>query len=275
MNKSLLLSITSLLAFSASTSAQSTYQVTLSPNTTYQTIQDFGASDCWTADFVGKYFSDAEKEKSARWLFSREFDVNGNPEGIGLSVWRINLGAGSAEQGDGSGIDDITRRGYCYLDAKGTYDWTKSAGQQYFMQQAKKYGVDHYLLFCNSAPVQFTKNGKACANAGEKGCNLNDNHYGDFASFLTTTTKHFIDEGYNITLISPVNEPQYVIRPGYRRISHTTNQSESLNKLMGSAYVSPDGKRTGHQCILSRRQDGEAAGYVARRTCKRRIRMEG
>ena len=63
MNKSLLLSITSLLAFSASTSAQSTYQVTLSPNTTYQTIQDFGASDCWTADFVGKNFSDAEKEK--------------------------------------------------------------------------------------------------------------------------------------------------------------------------------------------------------------------
>lgn len=209
MDKSLLLSITSLLALAANPSAQSTYRVTISPNTTYQTIEDFGASDCWTADFVGKHFSEAEKEKSARWLFSRELDSNGNPEGIGLSMWRINLGAGSAEQGNGSGIDDVTRRGYCYLDAKGTYDWTKSAGQQYFMQQAKKYGVDHFLLFCNSAPVQFTKNGKAFANAGEKGCNLNDNRYGDFATFLTTTTKHFIDEGYNITLISPVNEPQY------------------------------------------------------------------
>ncbi|MCI7119279.1 glycoside hydrolase [Prevotella sp.] len=209
MDKSFLLSITSLLALAANTSAQSTYRVTISPNTTYQTIEDFGASDCWTADFVGKHFSEAEKEKSARWLFSRELDSNGNPEGIGLSMWRINLGAGSAEQGNGSGIDDVTRRGYCYLDAKGTYDWTKSAGQQYFMQQAKKYGVDHFLLFCNSAPVQFTKNGKAFANAGEKGCNLNDNRYGDFATFLTTTTKHFIDEGYNITLISPVNEPQY------------------------------------------------------------------
>ena len=197
------------MALAANTSAQSTYQVTISPNTTYQTIEDFGASDCWTADFVGKYFSDAEKEKSARWLFSREFDINGNPKGIGLSMWRINLGAGSAEQSNGSGIDDITRCGYCYLDAKGTYDWTKSSGQQYFMQQAKKYGVDHYLLFSNSAPVQFTKNGKAFANAGEQGCNLSDNHYGDFANFLTTTTKHFIDEGYNITLISPVNEPQY------------------------------------------------------------------
>ena len=130
MAKSFLLSITSLLALAANTSAQSTYHVTISPNTTYQTIEDFGASDCWTADFVGKYFSDAEKEKSARWLFSREFDINGNPEGIGLSMWRINLGAGSAEQSNGSGIDDITRRGYCYLDAKGTYDWTESVGQQ-------------------------------------------------------------------------------------------------------------------------------------------------
>ena len=77
------------------------------------------------------------------------------------------------------------------------------------MQQAKKYGVDHFLLFSNSAPVQFTKNGKACANKGVSGSNLADNHYADFAKFLTTTTKHFTDKGYNITLIDPVNEPQY------------------------------------------------------------------
>lgn len=41
------------------------------------------------------------------------------------------------------------------------------------------------------------------------GSNLADNHYADFAKFLTTTTKHFTDKGYNITLIDPVNEPQY------------------------------------------------------------------
>lgn len=33
------------------------------------------------------------------------------------------------------------------------------------------------------------------------------------------------------------------IRPGYKRIDHATSQTESLNKLMGSAYLSPDGKR--------------------------------
>lgn len=197
------------MMMATSVQAQSTYTVTINPKTSYQTIVDFGASDCWTADFVGKYFSTTEKEKSAKWLFSQEMDASGNPEGIGLSMWRINLGAGSAEQGDQSGIEDVTRRGYCYLDAKGNYDWTKSAGQQYFMQQAKKYGVDHFLLFSNSAPVQFTKNGKGYADNGVSGSNLSDNHYADFAKFLTTTTKHFTDEGYNITMIDPVNEPQY------------------------------------------------------------------
>ena len=66
---------------------------------TYQTIQDFGASDCWTAEYVADYFSMTEKEKAAKLLFSQGFDNNGNPEGIGLSCWRVNIGAGSAEQG--------------------------------------------------------------------------------------------------------------------------------------------------------------------------------
>lgn len=115
MRKLLLFSLFSSVLATTTTQAQSTYTVTINPNKTYQTIVDFGASDCWTADFVGKYFSSTEKEKSAKWLFSQEFDSNGNPEGIGLSMWRVNLGAGSAEQGAKSGIDDETRRGYCYL----------------------------------------------------------------------------------------------------------------------------------------------------------------
>lgn len=209
MKLSTTIHIAACLLMTTSIKAQSTYTFNISPKITYQTMADFGASDCWTADFVGKYFSNTEKEKAAKWLFSQEMDANGNPQGIGLSMWRINLGAGTAEQGSNSGIDDVTRRGYCYLKTDGTYDWTKSAGQQYFMQKAKAYGVEHFLLFSNSAPVQFTKNGKGYANAGVQGSNLEDKHYGDFANFLTTTTKHFIDEGYNITLIDPVNEPQY------------------------------------------------------------------
>lgn len=213
----------SLLTAATGAYAQSTYTVTIDPAVTYQTIEDFGASDCWTADFVGRYFTEAEREKAAQWLFSQEFDSNGNPEGIGLSLWRVNLGAGTAEQGDNSGISDISRRGYCYLTSSGTYDWTKSAGQQYFMQRAKAYGVDHFLLFSNSAPVQFTKNGKGYADSGVDGSNLKDDRYADFAKFLATTARHFEDEGYNVTTISPVNEPQYDWSDGGQEGSPWTN----------------------------------------------------
>ena len=247
MKKTFILSMVAAMMLSSQAKAQSSYNVTINPKTTYQTIVDFGASDCWTADFVGKYFSDEQKSNAAQWLFSREFDDYGNPLGIGLSMWRVNLGAGSAEQGDNSGIDDITRRGYCYLDSKGNYDWTKSAGQQYFMQKAKDYGVDHFLLFSNSAPVQFTKNGKACANDGVSGSNLKDNCYDKFADFLTTTASHFIDEGYNITLIDPVNEPQYSWTSGQEGSPWT---NECIAKLAREINKSIESKGIESQILL-------------------------
>jgi len=182
-------------------------------STTYQTIQDFGASDCWTAEYVSDYFT-AGREQAAKWLFSQQTDASGNPEGIGLSCWRVNLGAGSAAQGSASNIEDETRRADCYLSADGTYDWTRCDGQQWFMQQARSYGVDHFLLFSNSAPVYFTKSGKANANNQDMACNLKDDCYDDFAEFLATATKHFTDEGYNVTYIDPVNEPQYAWKDG-------------------------------------------------------------
>lgn len=181
---------------------------------TYQTVQDFGASDCWTAEYVSDYFGSAEKEKAARWLFSQQMDSYGNPEGIGLSCWRVNLGAGSASQGSSSNIDDETRRAECFMKADGTYDWSVCDGQQWFMQQAKDYGVDHFLLFSNSAPIYYTKSGKANTNGQSLSCNLKDDCYDDFAEFLATTTKHFVDEGYNVTYIDPVNEPRFDWKDG-------------------------------------------------------------
>lgn len=194
--------------------AQSPTEVKIDITKTFQTIQDFGASDCWTAEYVSDYFSTTQKEKAARWLFSQKMDANGCPEGIGLSCWRVNLGAGSASQGTASNIEDETRRVECYLNSDGTYDWTRCDGQQWFMKQAKDYGVEHFLLFSNSAPIYFTKSGKANTNNQSLTCNLKDNRYDKYAEFLATATQHFVDEGYNVTYIDPVNEPRYDWKDG-------------------------------------------------------------
>ena len=177
---------------------------------THQTIVDFGASDAWLGDYIGRYFSDAQRERAAKYLFSQKFNRGGNPEGIGLSNWRVNLGGGSTEQGANSKIDDPHRRAESFLAADGvSYDWSKAAGQQYFMRKAKEYGVENILLFCNSAPVQYTKSGTACNSNGLWDANLKADCYDDFAEYLATVAKHFTDEGYHISYISPVNEPQY------------------------------------------------------------------
>lgn len=53
--------------------------------------------------------------------FSSEI-VGGKPKGIGLSQWRVNLGGGSAAQGEASGIEDKSRRAESYLTDDLTYD---------------------------------------------------------------------------------------------------------------------------------------------------------
>jgi O-glycosyl hydrolase len=78
-----------------------------------QTIHSFGASDCWGIKFIGKNWPVQKRNQIADLLFSKEMNSNGNPKGIGLSMWRINLGAGSYEQGSASKITSEWRREEC------------------------------------------------------------------------------------------------------------------------------------------------------------------
>jgi len=204
----------------------------------YQTIQDFGASDCWTTEFIGDYYSEKEKAKAAKYLFSQQMDKNGNPEGIGLSCWRVNIGAGSATQGEDSNIAEEIHRTECFLNQDGTYDWTRQDGQQWFMRQAKEYGVDHFLFFSNSPPIYYTKNGKANANNQNITCNLKTTCYDDFAEFLATVTKHFTDEGYNVTYIDPVNEPQYDWKSGQEGSPWENSDITKLAKQLDRSIAS-------------------------------------
>ena len=122
------------------------------PSQTYQTMHSFGASDCWSAQFIGQNYPLAKREQIADWLFSLDTDAAGNPKGIGLSLWRFNIGAGSTEQGDSSGIKSPWRRSECFQRPDGTYDWSKQAGQQWFVEAAHRRRVPYLLGFTNSPP---------------------------------------------------------------------------------------------------------------------------
>ena len=196
-----------LLVLATITTACRATDYTIETNQPRQTIRHFGASDAWSMQFIGLWDNQEEQEKIADWLFSTENDAKGQPKGIGLSVWRFNLGAGSAEQGKDAQINPGTRT-ECFLTKDGSYDWTKQAGQRKFLRMAKQRGVPHFLAFMNSAPVYYTQNGLA-TNTGRGGTiNLKDDCYDDFARFMATSLKGLEkQEGIHFDYLCPVNEP--------------------------------------------------------------------
>jgi hypothetical protein len=174
-----------------------------------QTMESFGASDAWQGNFIGKNWPLDKRNKMADLLFSRELDAEGNPKGIGLSLWRFNLGAGSTEQGDASDISDEWRRTECFTTDGVSYNMSKQAGQVWFMKAAKERGVEKLLAFTNSAPVYLTQNGKAHASIKEF-YNLKDGKMPELADFWATSLEKLKTEhGLTIDYVSPFNEPQY------------------------------------------------------------------
>ena len=172
----------------------------------YQVMEHFGASDAWSTQFVGLW-PDQKKQAIAELLFSKENDSDGNPKGIALSLWRFNVGAGSAEQGDLSGINDEWRRAESFLQEDGGYNWGRQAGQVWFAKAAQEFGVKKLLIFPNSPPVSMTKTGKAYANDGQS--NLAEENYGKFGEYLAQVIKGLGEKGLKVDYVSPVNEPQW------------------------------------------------------------------
>lgn len=168
-----------------------------------QTIEHFGASDAWSCQFVGLW-PDAKRNQLADWLFSKDMDTDGKPKGIGLSMWRFNIGAGSAGQGN---IQDEWRSAECFLSDDG-YHFERQAGQQWFLEAARARRVEHFLAFTNSPPVVMTENGKAYSSQANH-ANLGAKQYENFADFLVQVLNHFRDAGKPFDYVSPFNEPQW------------------------------------------------------------------
>jgi len=172
-----------------------------------QTIANFAASDAWAGQFVGLWPA-AKKEAIADLLFSQEAGPGGQPKGIGLSMWRFNLGAGSAEQGADSGIKDEWRRAESFLKPDGTYDFTRQAGQQWFLKAAQQRGVQQFLGFLNSPPVSLTANGKAYATKAQT--NLPTARYAALGAYCAAVVKGVKQRtGITFDYLSPINEPQW------------------------------------------------------------------
>lgn len=220
------------------TQAQQELKVDL--DTRYQIMEGFGASDAWRTQFVGKNWPMHKREKIADLLFSQEYDEKGNPKGIGLSLWRFYIGAGSTEQGDNSDIKNEWRRVGCFLNENGQYDWTKQPGQQWFLQAAKARGVEKFLAFTIAPPVFWSTNQKAYSIKEDPHMNIQEDKMDDYADFLAEVISYFQNQkDIHFDYLSPVNEPQWDWSNGNQEGTPATNEeifsftkhlSESLQK---------------------------------------------
>ena len=118
MMKRLILLAAGALSCAAYGEEASAINATANLDKQFQTIESFTASDAWSGNFIGKFFADDKKEKLAKWLFSQKYGEDGSSEGIGLSMWRINIGGGTWEQ-EGADIFPIQRRAESFLTKDG------------------------------------------------------------------------------------------------------------------------------------------------------------
>lgn len=201
----------------------------------HQTIDNFAASDAWSCQFAGNW-PDEKKNTIADWLFSIDTLANGNPKGIGLTMWRYNIGAGSAQQNADSRIKDEWRRAATFANSTGSQN-ERIAAQNWFLMAAKKRGVPQFLGFFNSPPQWLTKNGKTFATKGA--CNIDSSNYIRFACHAIDAIKQIQQStGITFNYISPVNEPQWDWSDGNQEgCPYSNAEISKLVKSFNRAFI--------------------------------------
>lgn len=210
--------------------------------TEFQTIENFGASDCWSFQMIGGWFTH-KKNEVADLLFSQE-------KGIGLSAWRFNIGGGK----QGNRISHPWRSVETFEISEGVYDWTKQANETWFLHAAKERGVEQFIAFVNSPPARMTKSGFTNCNNGLGSTNLKDGYELQFATYLTDILLHYRDdEGINFDYVSPINEPQWEWNESNQEGNRASN--EDIKKVVTSLYDEIEAKNLDTEILITESGD--------------------
>lgn len=195
----------------------------------HQTIEGFGASGAWWSQYVGGWTKEQKngletREYIAQLLFDKE-------NGIGLNTYRYNIGAGSADSGNGD-ISDPWRRAESFETEPGVYDFTKDANAVWFMNRAVELGVTDVVMFANSPLERLTISGKAHGDASaESKSNLAPENYQAYSEYYLDVVEHFVNEGLPIKFISPINEPQWEWTGGQEGCHYTPEEVVEFLKV--------------------------------------------
>lgn len=208
-------------------------EVEINPKNTYQTIESFGASGAWWSQDVGGWVEKETSNQSKRdYIAELLFDPE---QGIGLSSYRYNLGAGSADTSNSPKITDPWRKGESFEIAPKQYDWTKDGNAQYMLKKAVEYGINDIYFFVNSPLERLTKNGRAYGEEDGQFSNFEEQNYQAFFDYLFDVTEHFLEEGIPVKYLSPLNEPQWDWTGGQEGSHFTPDEMVAFAKAIYEA----------------------------------------
>lgn len=167
-----------------------------------QTFDGWGTSLVWFGNVIGGW-SPENREAISDLLFDEQ-------DGLGLNIVRYNIGGGDAPGHDHMRPGGEMEGFATGFDSNGNleYDWSADANQIQALKDAIDRGVNITEAFSNSPPYFMTESGCASGSHGGWANNLKDEHYDDFADYLTEVAQYFKEE-HDITFdyLEPLNEP--------------------------------------------------------------------
>lgn len=219
----------------------------------YQTIEGLGASGAWWAQIVGNWTHEDPisgkpvRDRISELLFSKT-------EGIGLGIYRYNIGGGSKHSGRGT-FSEPARATECFETAPGEYDWSRDAAAVYMMRRAASDGADEVIFFVNSPIERLTNNHKTHLDKHQIFReNIKKKNYPAFAKYCADVAEHFIGEGIPVKYISPVNEPFWVWNGGQEGCHY---RPSSCRKVLRAFVKELDGRKTLDSVRLSGCENGD------------------
>lgn len=167
-----------------------------------QKLYGWGASACWWS----QYCKDSKTQDEIAEL------LYGNT-GLGLNIYRYNVGGGFDP--DNNRVMDPWRRTESFLQydkekEEWSWDFSKDKTAIEVMKKCLAKGnVDTLIIFANSPHYSHTSTGQASGSLLYHTCNIPKMNYKRFVDYFLDVTQHFLDEGFPVKYISPINEPQW------------------------------------------------------------------
>lgn len=167
-----------------------------------QSLKGWGTSACWWSQACPK--GDIANE-IASLLYSRD--------GLNLNIYRYNVGGGV--NGESCRINNPWRKTESFMSydvekEECSWDFSRDENAVNMMKLCLDLGnIDTLILFANSPHWSQCSTGQASGSFLPHTCNIPKMNYKKFVDYFLDVTQYFLDEGYPVKYISPINEPQW------------------------------------------------------------------